>query len=111
MATSSRGEQRRGVGRGLCSLPLDRLRVSLDAALPWLDSFTTVAAVVATWMVARKIFENWLYWFVIDSVSIYLYLSRDLPLTAILFAGYLVMIVIGSLRWWRTYQQQPAFAG
>ena len=82
-----------------------------DAALPWLDSFTTVAAVVATWMVARKIFENWFYWFVIDSVSIYLYVSRDLPLTAILFGGYLVMIVIGSLRWWRIYQQQPAFAG
>jgi len=72
-----------------------------NAALPYLDSFTTWGAVVATWMVARKILENWLYWFVIDSVSIYLYVSRGLHLTALLFAVYLVLIVIGYLSWRR----------
>ena len=76
-----------------------------DAALPWADSFTTVGAIVATWMVARKIFENWAYWFVIDSVSIYLYISRDLPLTALLFVAYLVLIVIGARQWWLSYQK------
>ena len=49
-----------------------------DAASPYVDSFTTVGAIVATWMVARKIIENWIYWFVIDGVSVWLYLSRDL---------------------------------
>ncbi|TDJ44062.1 MAG: nicotinamide riboside transporter PnuC [Gammaproteobacteria bacterium] len=72
-----------------------------DAALPYLDSFTTWGAVVTTWMVARKILENWLYWFVIDSVSIYLYVSRELYLTALLFAFYLVLIVIGYIAWRR----------
>ena len=66
-----------------------------DAALPFLDSLTTWGAVVATFMVTRKILENWIYWFVIDAVSIVLYLNRDLYFTAALFAGYLVMIVIG----------------
>lgn len=71
-----------------------------DAAMPLLDSLTTWGSVVATFMVARKIFENWHYWFVIDSLSIYLYLSRDLHQTALLFGLYLILIVIG-LRTWR----------
>ena len=70
-----------------------------DAALPFLDSLTTWGAVVATFMVTRKILENWIYWFVIDAVSIVLYLNRDLYFTAALFAGYLVMIVIGYRSW------------
>ena len=70
-----------------------------DAALPFLDSLTTWGAVVATYMVTRKILENWIYWFVIDAVSIGLYLSRDLFFTAVLFTAYLVMIVIGYRSW------------
>lgn len=69
------------------------------AALPYADAFTTWGAVVTTWMVARKVLENWLYWFVIDSVSIYLYVSRELYLTAGLFLIYLVMIVAGYRAW------------
>ena len=74
-----------------------------DAALPYADAFTTVAAIAATFMVARKVLENWLYWFVIDGVSIYLYVARELYLTALLFAFYLVLIVIGFRRWRRDY--------
>jgi nicotinamide mononucleotide transporter len=80
-----------------------------DAALPYVDSFTTVAAIVTTWMVARKILENWIYWFVIDAVSIYLYRMRGLDLYAALFVLYLVLVVIGFRRWlldWRA--QRPA---
>ena len=79
-----------------------------DAALPYLDSLTTVAAIVATYMVARKILENWIYWFAIDALSIYLYALRDLYLTAALYALYLVMIVIGFRRWWRDWQIERA---
>jgi nicotinamide mononucleotide transporter len=78
-----------------------------DAAFPYVDSFTTWGAMVATWMVARKILENWLYWFVIDSVSIYLYANRELYLTAVLFAVYLVLIVFGYFAWRR--QRQSGF--
>jgi len=70
-----------------------------DAALPYLDSFTTWGAIVATWMVAKKIIQNWHYWFIIDSVSVYLYISRGLWLTALLFLLYLVLIVIGYREW------------
>jgi nicotinamide mononucleotide transporter len=70
-----------------------------DAALPYLDSFTTWGAIVTTWMVARKILQNWHYWFIIDSVSVYLYINRGLMLTALLFMVYLVLIVIGYREW------------
>lgn len=55
-----------------------------DAAFPYADSATTISAIWTTFLVARKVLENWWYWLVIDTVSIYLYWSRDLPLTALL---------------------------
>jgi nicotinamide mononucleotide transporter len=79
-----------------------------DAALPFLDSFTTWGSVLTTWMVARKILENWLYWLVIDSVSIYLYLDRGLLLTAGLFGVYLVIAVFGYRQWLQSYHNQSA---
>ena len=79
-----------------------------NAALPFADAFTTWAAVVATYMVARKILENWIYWFVIDAVSVYLYLSRELYFTAALFVAYLVMIVFGYRSWRKSMLEQTA---
>ncbi|HEX9877312.1 MAG TPA: nicotinamide riboside transporter PnuC [Gammaproteobacteria bacterium] len=70
-----------------------------DAAFPFVDSFTSVAAVFTTYMVARKVLENWVYWFVIDSVSVYLYLARGLNLTAALFVLYLALVIVGFRRW------------
>lgn len=74
------------------------------AALPYLDSFTTWGSILTTWMVARKILENWLYWLVIDSVSIYLYLDRELYLTAVLFAAYLIIVLFGYRQWLLHYR-------
>ena len=76
--------------------------------LPYIDSFTTWGSILTTWMVAKKLLENWLYWLVIDSVSIYLYLERGLFLTAALFAVYLVIVVFGYRRWHRHYRLQCA---
>jgi len=75
-----------------------------NAALPFLDSFTTWGSVLTTWMVARKILENWLYWLVIDSVSIFLYLDRGLYLTALLFVAYLVIAIFGYRTWLQHYR-------
>ncbi len=80
------------------------------AAWPYVDSFTTWASVVTTVMVARKILENWLYWLVIDSLSIPLYLERGLYQTALLFVIYLFIVAYGYATWRRLYRQQPALA-
>jgi len=76
-----------------------------DAALPYWDSFTTWAAMITTWMVTRKILENWYYWFVIDAVSAWLYFERGLTLTAALYLVYLVMIVFGFMKWRDSYRE------
>ncbi len=79
-----------------------------NAAMPYLDSFTTWGAIVTTWMVARKIIQNWHYWFIIDSVSVYLYISRGLWLTALLFVLYLVLIVVGYRQWRHSMEEVHA---
>lgn len=77
-----------------------------NAALPYLDSFTTWGAVLTTWMVTRKVLENWLYWVVIDAVAIYLYIDRGLYLTAVLMALYVVLAVGGYFLWLKDYRSQ-----
>lgn len=79
-----------------------------QAALPWLDAVIAWGSVVTTWMVARKVLENWLYWFVIDALAIAVYIDRGLWLTAALFAVYLVMIVFGYAAWHRRWREQGA---
>lgn len=79
-----------------------------SAAWPWADSFVTWGSLLATWMVARKVLENWLWWLLIDSLSLALYLERGLYLTAALFAAYLVIVVSGYLEWRRHFREQPA---
>ena len=76
-----------------------------SASLPYFDAFTTWGAVVATYMVAKKLLENWIYWFVIDFVSVFLFISRELYITAFLFTGYLIIIVFGYLAWKRSMLQ------
>ncbi|MCB9284960.1 MAG: nicotinamide mononucleotide transporter [Lewinellaceae bacterium] len=70
-----------------------------SAAATYLDAFTTVFSVIITFMVIRKKIENWLYWFLIDSVYVYLYWSRGGFLIALLFVVYLVIVVFGYLSW------------
>ncbi|MFT4812107.1 MAG: nicotinamide mononucleotide transporter [Marinoscillum sp.] len=82
------------------------LEKNTSAALPYLDSFTTWGAVVTTYMVAQKVLENWLYWLVIDTVAIYLYIDRELYLTALLMAIYVVLAVLGWFMWLKEYRQQ-----
>jgi nicotinamide mononucleotide transporter len=79
-----------------------------DAAFPYFDAFVTVASIVTTYMVARKILENWLYWLVVDSLSMYLYWQQALYLYVGLFALYLVLVVIGWIRWRRDWLAQRA---
>lgn len=69
------------------------------AALPYPDSFTTVASFVAMWMSARKYLESWILWFVIDVVQVGLYLLKGINEYALLYLVYLVMAVLGWLRW------------
>jgi nicotinamide mononucleotide transporter len=75
------------------------LTIYTQAKLPLLDSFTTIFSIIATFMVIKKILENWLYFIAIDLVSIYLYNTRDLQQTAILFVLYAIIACVGYYNW------------
>jgi nicotinamide mononucleotide transporter len=79
------------------------LRRFTPAARPFVDSMVTWASVFATFLVARKVYENWHWWLVIDSASMYLSFTRRLYLTMLLFALYLLLIVIGMREWRRSF--------
>jgi nicotinamide mononucleotide transporter len=70
-----------------------------NAKMPIVDSFTTVFSIFATYMVVKKILGNWLYWVVIDMASVYLYFSRDLHLTSLLFIAYTIIAIFGYFSW------------
>ena len=73
---------------------------------PYLDSATTVFAVFATYLLTQKVLENWLYFIVIDFVSIYLYIEKGLVPTAALFTCYVVLASYGYWQWRKLYLQQ-----
>lgn len=75
---------------------------------PYLDATTTVFALFATYLVTKRVLENWLYWVVIDLVSIYLYQAKALNPTAVLFMLYVVLATIAYINWRKTYQAQLA---
>ena len=78
------------------------LRRYTPAAWPFVDSMVTWSSVFATYLVARKVYENWHWWLVIDSVALYLYFTRHLYATMLLFALYLALIVLGMREWRRS---------
>ncbi|MAD47414.1 MAG: nicotinamide mononucleotide transporter [Oceanospirillaceae bacterium] len=77
-----------------------------SAAYPYWDSFTSWGAVVTTYMVARKVLENWLYWIVIDTIAGILYFNKELYLTSALMVVYVILVIIGWFRWLPQYKAQ-----
>jgi nicotinamide mononucleotide transporter len=80
------------------------LKEYTDSPIPYWDAFTTAVSFTATWMLARKILENWILWIIVDLVSMGLYLYRGLYPTLLLFGIYTTMAVIGYYKWLRSYQ-------
>jgi nicotinamide mononucleotide transporter len=64
-----------------------------------LDAVTTTGSVAATWLVARKVLENWWYWVAIDLASVIMYWQSQLPVTAGLYLLYTVIAVYGWFQW------------
>lgn len=90
------------------------LHAGTDSQVPIPDAFVLAASLVATYAQAKKIFQHWYVWIVIDLVSIPLYFSRGLALTAILYIGFLGLCLYGLVGWNRlrsTDDRKPAMAG
>lgn len=75
---------------------------------PVLDAYTTVFSVLNTWLIARKVLENWLYWAVIDGAATLLYVQTGYYATAALFVLNTILAVVGFISWVKLYRQQVA---
>jgi len=81
------------------------LDTQTDSEHAYVDAIIAWGAIWATFLVARKVLENWWYWLVIDIASIFIYWSRDLQLTSVLFVVYVLMIPFGLVSWARSRRQ------
>jgi nicotinamide mononucleotide transporter len=73
-----------------------------DSPVPARDAFITSLSIIATWMLARKIYEHWYLWIVVNFVSAVLFLTRGLYPTVILYVVYGVMSFGGLIAWKKT---------
>jgi nicotinamide mononucleotide transporter len=75
------------------------LSTCTDSPVPVGDALTTALSIVATWMLAKKILEQWWIWLFVNLLSMSLYIWRGLYPTAILFCCYAVASIIGYCKW------------
>jgi nicotinamide mononucleotide transporter len=72
-----------------------------DSSVPVADAFTTALSFVGIWALARKYLEQWLIWIVVDVVTCGLYFYKDIPFKASLYGLYVVIAVLGFMKWRR----------
>lgn len=82
------------------------LEITETSQNPYLDASVTIFSVINTWLMAKKVLQNWLYWIVIDAAAIVLYAQSGYYATVILFSVYTILAVIGFLSWQKLYRQQ-----
>ncbi len=84
----------------LLSIPISMLlQKYTNAAYSYLDTVTTLLSLWATWLLVRKVLENWLYWIAIDAVYVFLFWQRGGGLIAVLYAAYLIVAIWGFVQW------------
>ena len=83
---------------------LREILLAVNGAAPLWDAVTTVLSLAAQYLLCRKRLENWIFWIAADIVYVPLYLSRALPLTAVLYGVFLLMCVVGVRDWWRKWR-------
>ncbi len=76
----------------------------VKGSAPLLDSFTTILSLAGQYLSNRKLIENWYFWIVADTIYIYLYVTKSLPLTAALYFVFTAMAFAGLASWLKIYR-------
>lgn len=82
------------------------MKTFTDQASPYLDATITITSLFATYLVARKIIDNWVYWIFIDIACIPIFYSRGLYLTSILYLIYALIAIVAFFKWDKEYRKQ-----
>jgi len=80
--------------------------VYTDQENPYLDAFTTIFSLAATFMVAQRVLENWIYWIIIDVGLAYLYSSRGLELAGLQYLVFSIIAIFAWFSWYKYYKTQ-----
>lgn len=80
------------------------------ASYPYVDSFCAACSLVAQAFMARKVLENWLIWIFVDAIYVGVYIFKHLDLTAIMYAIYVGIALLGYIDWKKDYKKQLAQA-
>lgn len=73
-------------------------------SLSYYDSAVTVFSFIATWMTAKKIIQNWLFWIVIDALAAVMYAIKGLYPTAILYIVLSALALYAYMEWNRQFR-------
>lgn len=79
-----------------------------NAALPWLDSALTAFSLVAQWWQARRHVAAWWLWIIVDVIYVGEYVYKRLDITSVLYAGFVVLAVVGLRHWQRAREAGSA---
>ena len=79
-----------------------------DASLPWADSALLAGSLVGSFWAARRYMENWSIWIIVDTLYVALYAVKHAEATAVLYASFVAMAVVGWRRWRRAEDHQSA---
>ncbi|MDR0757573.1 MAG: nicotinamide riboside transporter PnuC [Tannerella sp.] len=97
------------VAAGLFGMIAATLCACTDSPAPFGDAFTTALSIVAMWLLAHRFMEQWLLWVAVNAVSTALYFSRGLYPTAVLFAIYTAVSMLGYLKWRKMRKEEQSF--
>lgn len=75
------------------------------ASFPYIDTFITISSILATILLARRIFETWVLWILVDITSIGLYSVKGVRLIAFEFVIFLALAVLGIASWYRIWKK------
>jgi len=74
-----------------------------DANKSFVDAHTTVFSFIATYLEAHKYLYTWIYWLILNGVSIWLYYTQGLQIYGGLMVVYFIMSGVGFWNWRKKY--------
>ncbi|UTA67379.1 nicotinamide riboside transporter PnuC [Emticicia sp. 21SJ11W-3] len=78
---------------------------SMPSAFPYMDSFTTIMSIFATFLLIRKKVESWWVWLGVDIISTYMYFVKDVKLYSLLYAVFCVIALLGAMSWTKEFRK------
>jgi nicotinamide mononucleotide transporter len=77
------------------------------AAFPYADALIAVMSIAGNWLLAKRVFENWVLWLMVDFIAPVIYFQKDIRFVALLYVLYACIAIFGCITWWREYRSQP----